>query len=65
MLVDGIHDLGGMQGFRAVAHAPAEPVFYHEWEAVAVLCWWPWLTRCRRAAASSGIRLNGWSRGTT
>jgi len=42
MLVDGIHDLGGMQGFRAVAHAPAEPVFYHEWEAVAVLCWWPW-----------------------
>jgi nitrile hydratase subunit beta len=35
VLVDGIHDLGGMQGFGAVAHAPAEPVFHYEWEAVA------------------------------
>jgi len=33
--VDGIHDLGGMQGFRAVAHSPAEPVFADRWEAVA------------------------------
>jgi nitrile hydratase len=33
--VDGIHDLGGMQGFRAVAHSPAEPVFGDRWEAVA------------------------------
>jgi len=30
--VDGIHDLGGMQGFGAVAHAPAEPVFHEPWE---------------------------------
>ena len=35
VLVDGIHDLGGMQGFGAVGHSPAEPVFHHEWEAVA------------------------------
>lgn len=35
MLVDGIHDLGGMQGFGAVAHSPAEPVFHQQWEAVA------------------------------
>ena len=34
-LVDGIHDLGGMQGFGAVDHSPAEPVFRHRWEAVA------------------------------
>jgi nitrile hydratase len=33
--VDGIHDLGGKQGFGAVAHAPAEPVFRQRWEAVA------------------------------
>lgn len=33
--VDGIHDLGGMQGFGAVAHSPAEPVFHHRWEAAA------------------------------
>jgi len=33
--VDGIHDLGGMQGFGAVAHSPAEPVFHEPWEAVA------------------------------
>ena len=35
MLVDGIHDLGGMQGFGAVGHSPAEPAFHHRWEAVA------------------------------
>src|SRR5262249_33886100 len=34
-LVDGIHDLGGMQGFGAVDHSPAEPMFHHRWEAVA------------------------------
>src|SRR5262249_47372505 len=34
-LVDGIHDLGGMQGFGAVDHSPAEPMFHHGWEAVA------------------------------
>ena len=35
MLVDGIHDLGGMQGFGAVAHSPAEPAFQERWQAVA------------------------------
>jgi len=35
LLVDGIHDLGGMQGLGAVDHSPAEPVFHHRWEAVA------------------------------
>jgi len=33
--VDGIHDLGGMQGFGAVAHSPAEPVFHEPWEGRA------------------------------
>jgi len=33
--VDGIHDLGGRQGFGAVTHSPAEPAFHHHWEAVA------------------------------
>jgi nitrile hydratase len=33
--VDGIHDLGGMQGFGPVAHTPAEPVFPQRWQAVA------------------------------
>ena len=32
--MDGIHDLGGMQGFGAVGHSPAEPPFGHRWEAV-------------------------------
>jgi nitrile hydratase beta subunit len=35
MQVDGIHDLGGMQGFGAVAHSPAEPAFHEDWEAIA------------------------------
>jgi nitrile hydratase subunit beta len=33
--VDGIHDLGGMQGFGAVDHSPAEPAFPHRWQAVS------------------------------
>src|SRR6266704_450296 len=35
LLVDGIHDLGGMHGFGAVVHSPAEPAFHHQWQAVA------------------------------
>jgi nitrile hydratase subunit beta len=38
--VDGIHDLGGMQGFGAVGHSPAEPVFHDRWEAVAFALLW-------------------------
>jgi nitrile hydratase len=30
--VDGIHDLGGMQGFGAVEVEPDEPVFHFPWE---------------------------------
>jgi nitrile hydratase len=33
--MDGIHDLGGMQGFGRVGHSPAEPAFPHRWQAVA------------------------------
>jgi nitrile hydratase subunit beta len=33
--MDGIHDLGGMHGFGAVAHSPSEPVFRERWEATA------------------------------
>ncbi len=33
--MDGIHDLGGMQGFGRVDHSPSEPVFHASWEAVA------------------------------
>ena len=35
LLVDGIHDLGGMQGLGPVVHSPAEPAFRHRWQAVA------------------------------
>ena len=30
--VDGIHDLGGREGFGPVAPEPDEPVFHHPWE---------------------------------
>ena len=33
--MDGIHDLGGMQGFGPVDHSPSEPAFHAGWEAVA------------------------------
>jgi nitrile hydratase subunit beta len=35
LLVDGIHDLGGMQGLGPVLHSSAEPAFHHHWQAVA------------------------------
>ena len=35
LLVDGIHDLGGMQGLGPVAHSAAEPAFAHRWQAAA------------------------------
>jgi nitrile hydratase subunit beta len=31
--VDGIHDMGGMHGFGAVAPEPDEPTFHEPWEA--------------------------------
>jgi nitrile hydratase subunit beta len=33
--MDGIHDLGGMQGLGRVAHTPAEPAFAEPWQAAA------------------------------
>jgi nitrile hydratase subunit beta len=30
--VDGVHDLGGMEGFGPVEAEPDEPVFHHDWE---------------------------------
>jgi nitrile hydratase len=30
--VDGVHDLGGLDGFGPVEHEPAEPVFAEDWE---------------------------------
>jgi nitrile hydratase len=33
--MDGIHDLGGMNGFGAVEIEPDEPVFHEHWEALA------------------------------
>ncbi len=65
VLVDGIHDLGGMQGFGAVAHSPAEPAFEHRWQAVARALL---LVAAGAVQASGGefrTRLSGWSRATT
>ena len=31
-VVDGIHDLGGREGFGPVVSEPHEPVFHHRWE---------------------------------
>ena len=33
--MDGIHDLGGMEGFGRVEHTQAEPPFHEPWEAAA------------------------------
>ena len=38
--MDGIHDLGGMQGFGPVGHSAAEPVFHDRWEALAFALLW-------------------------
>jgi nitrile hydratase len=31
--MDGVHDMGGMDGFGKVEPEPNEPVFHHRWEA--------------------------------
>ena len=31
--MNGVHDLGGMHGFGAIAHDPNEPLFHAAWEA--------------------------------
>ncbi|HEX4821324.1 MAG TPA: nitrile hydratase subunit beta [Acidimicrobiales bacterium] len=48
--MDGIHDLGGVQGFGAVDHSPSEPVFAEEWERRAVRV---------MLAANIGLRTSG------
>ena len=30
--MDGVHDMGGMDGFGKVEPEPNEPVFHHRWE---------------------------------
>jgi len=30
--MDGIHDLGGMEGFGPIEREADEPVFHHDWE---------------------------------
>lgn len=34
--MDGVHDMGGMDGFGKVEHEPNEPVFHHRWEGRVV-----------------------------
>ncbi len=34
--MDGVHDMGGMDGFGKVEPEPNEPVFHHPWEARVV-----------------------------
>ncbi|HEV2371081.1 MAG TPA: nitrile hydratase subunit beta [Streptosporangiaceae bacterium] len=48
--MDGIHDLGGMQGFGPVDHSPAEPVFHEPWEAV---------TRALTVVVASAVKARG------
>jgi len=31
--MDGVHDMGGMDGFGKVEPEPNEPVFHHRWES--------------------------------
>jgi nitrile hydratase beta subunit len=45
--MDGVHDLGGMQGFGPVEREDNEPVFHAEWEAAVLVM--------MRAAGSRGI----------
>ena len=34
--MDGIHDMGGMHGFGAIAREADEPVFHADWEGRAL-----------------------------
>ena len=49
--MNGIHDMGGMDGFGAVDPEPNEPVFHHRWEGRAFAI---------RAALRPKDRVPGW-----
>jgi nitrile hydratase beta subunit len=51
--VDGIHDLGGRQGFGAVVVEPNEPPFHERWEALARALMY--LVMTKTPNASSGM----------
>jgi len=54
--VNGVHDMGGMQGFGPIAAEPNEPVFHERWEAralaltLAVGAWGRWTLDASRFA---------------
>ena len=63
--MDGIHDLGGMQGFGAVAHSPAEPPFPERWEAAARALMMVVSGAVDASGGESGIPSSGWTLATT
>jgi hypothetical protein len=62
--MDGIHDLGGRQGFGPVRYLPDAPAFHADWEKrINALYGW----RCGAASStwtSTVTRSSGWSRAT-
>ena len=37
-LMDGVHDMGGMDGFGKIEVEKNEPVFHAEWRGASSLC---------------------------
>jgi hypothetical protein len=54
--MNGVHDMGGMQGFGPIAAEANEPVFHERWEAralaltLAVGAWGRWTLDASRFA---------------
>ena len=63
--MDGMHDIGGKQGFGRVRHAPQAPVFHEDWEKRmnALYAWW-----CATAFSTwtnTAMPSSAWNRATT
>jgi nitrile hydratase beta subunit len=55
--MDGVHDMGGMDGFGTVEAEPNEPMFHTEWEARVLA-----MTRAMGAAGAFNIDMSRFSR---
>ena len=59
--MDGVHDLGGLDGFGPVDRHPAEPVFGEDWERRTFRLMVGSVGRWAPTAGSSATRSSGWT----
>ena len=63
--MDGVHDLGGLDGFGPVTAPPSEPVFAEDWERRALRVMMATIIGLDAGGARFATASSAWTRGTT